>query len=276
MKKASPYVVLIGVVIAAVIFLYNGENLLADWNPDEPYQPRVVPSDLPVSTLHYLPNQVVGDQLVAHQYYTVSYSHYHKNPEWVAYELLGKRLEQPQQHNRASFKDDPQVPKAAPRQVYTNTGYDRGHLVPAHDMAFDKRAMEESFYMSNICPQMPDFNRGIWKRLEHQVRIWARQERRLYVVTGPLLRERVPYSARLGATGPSIPRRFFKVVLDYDGNDTKGIAFIITNEAIDEPLGNFVTSIDRVEAYTGLDFFPNLSSQEEKHLEGSADIERWH
>lgn len=276
MKKALSYVVLIGVIIAMVIYLYNGESCLAGWNSDERNPPHVELSDVPVSTLHYLPTQAVGDQLVAHQYYTVSYSHHHQNPEWVAYELLGKRLEQPQQYGRASFKDDPQIPRVASSQVYTNTGYDRGHLVPAHDMAFDKRAMEESFYMSNICPQVPDFNRGIWKRLEHQVRIWARHERRLYVITGPLLRERVPYSTRLGATGPSIPRGFFKVILDYDGNDTKGIAFIITNEGLDEPLGNFVTSIDRVEAYTGLDFFPNLSPQEEKYLEGSADIERWH
>lgn len=275
MKKASPYVVLIGVIIAALIFWYNGENLLADWNPDAPYQPVVDRPDVPASTLNYLPSRAVGDQLITHRYYTISYSYHHQNPEWVAYELLGKRLKQ-SQHDRVAFREDPKAPKAASSEVYTNSGYDRGHLVPAHDMAFDAQAMEESFYMTNICPQDPDFNRGIWKRLEHQVRTWAEQEQRLYVITGPILRERVPREARLKTSGPSVPRQFFKVILDYDGTNAKGIAFILENKGSDEPLENFVTSIDRVEAYTGLDFFPNLSPQEEKHLEGSADMERWH
>jgi endonuclease G len=135
--------------------------------------------------------------------------------------------------------------------------------------------MRESFYMSNVSPQVPDFNRGIWKSLENRVRSWAQKERRVYVVAGPLLRKRVPKDKRIKGTGPSIPRGFFKIVVDYEGNEKKGIAFMFKNKDIDQPLDNFVTSIDRVEAYTGIDFFPELSAREEAQIEATADIDRW-
>lgn len=273
--KVAPYAVLIGVVIGVLIYWATGEDVLTSWDPEQPHTTTTEEPDVPPSTLSYLPSQVVGDRLIHHQYYSLSYSSRHQNPEWVAYQLLGQRLEQRRQVERSSFREDPKVPQAPSSEVYTKTGYDRGHMVPAHDMAFSRAAMEESFFMSNVCPQDPDFNRGIWKRLEEQVRNWAATERRLYVIVGPLLRERVPRSARLGNDGPSIPRGFFKVILDYDGSDKKGIAFMFDNKGSDAPLGDYVTSIDRVEAYTGLDFFPNLSPKEEKRLEGYANLDHW-
>ena len=68
---------------------------------------------------------------------------------------------------------------------YVKSGYDRGHLCPAGDMTQSVEAMSETFYMSNMSPQVPGFNRGIWKSLEEQVRKWGKEEQ-IHVVTGPV------------------------------------------------------------------------------------------
>lgn len=265
--------------VTGIIVLLIGNNPFGGGGTILPEEPRVVTPvavevDLPRNQLDYLPTQVLGDQLIRQRYYTVSYSSKHQNPEWVAYELYGARLEQKNHEERANFHDDPRANDAS-SSAYSHTGYDRGHLVPAHDMSFNEQAMSESFYMSNITPQVPDFNRGIWKRLESQVRVWAKKERRVYVIAGPLLRQRVREEQRINGTGPTYPRGFFKIIVDYDGNERKGIAFMFKNKDIDQPLENFVTSIDRVESYTGLDFFPKLSEREERMIEATADITRW-
>lgn len=273
MKDLRKLLPVLMAALAGIIALVVGNNPLA--GPDNPVvSPVPIEDDLPKGQLAYLPTRVKGDQLIHHQYYTLSYSSKHQNPEWVAYELQGARLEREHQEERGSFHDDPKANDPS-SSIYSHSGYDRGHLAPAYDMNFNERAMRESFYMSNVTPQVPDFNRGIWKSLESQVRNWAKKERRLYVVAGPLLRERVSKNNRLKGTGPTIPRGFFKIVVDYEGREKKGIAFMFKNKDIDQPLENFVTSIDRVEAYTGIDFFPELTTKEQKQIEAKADITRW-
>lgn len=265
--------------VAGIIALLVGNNPLGGGGggtiPSPPVvSPIIIEDDLPVSRLNYTPTQVMGDQLIRHKYYTVSYSTKHQNPEWVAYELRGARLETNNQAERGNFHDDPKANDPS-SSVYSHSGYDRGHMVPAYDMNFSEEAMSESFYMSNVTPQVPDFNRGIWKSLEGRVREWAKKERRLFVVTGPLLRQRVSEENRVKGTGPTVPRGFFKVIVDYEGGERKGIAFMFKNKDINQPLENFVTSIERVETYTGLDFFPNLNARDRKEIESKADITRW-
>jgi endonuclease G len=236
---------------------------------------REVDDNLPLATLNYYPTQELGDQLVRYSYYTISYSNEHRNAEWVAYELLGARLDLSNRRERQNFKSDPNVRGEASSSDYRNSGYDRGHLVPAHDMDFNKDAMSESFYMTNVSPQVPDFNRGIWKSLEGNVRKWAKKEKRLYVITGPLLKKTIEEADRISPNGPTIPRGFFKIVVDYEGGEKKGIAFMFKNKNIDQPLERFVTTIDLVEKYTNLDFFPDLTAAEEASIESVSDISLW-
>lgn len=236
---------------------------------------RDMDDNLPLGTLNYIPTQELGDQIVQYNYYTISYSNQHRNAEWVAYELLGARLDLSNREERQNFKSDPNVRSEASSSDYSNSGYDRGHLVPAHDMDFNATAMSESFYMTNVSPQVPAFNRGIWKSLEGQIRKWAKKEKRLYVITGPLLKKTIAEADRLSPTGPTIPRGFFKIVMDYEGSEKKAIAFMFKNKDIDQPLERFVTTIDLVERYTNLDFFPNLTAAEEATLESVSDLNLW-
>ena len=223
----------------------------------------------------YLPTQDKGNQLVKHSFYVASYSTKHKNSEWIAYELTSSRLRAPDIERSSNFKGDPTFEGEASSSDYTHSGYDRGHLAPAHDMNFNKKAMEESFLMTNVCPQNPDFNRGIWKKLEHQVRTWAEKNGHLYIITGPILRSRLSSRTEKIGDGVSVPRAFYKVILADELPERKGIAFILKNKASDQPLSRFVVSIDEVEERTGLDFFPKLPKAEQKKLEERVDVQAW-
>lgn len=149
---------------------------------------------------------------------------------------------------------------------YKGSRYDKGHLAPAADMAWDSTAMCESFYMSNMSPQLPAFNRGIWKRLEDQVRDWAIENQEIWIVTGPVLRDDLP---TIGTNHVSVPEYFYKVIIDIKEPDFKGIGFILPNKGSKEPLTAFAVTIDSVEALTGLDFFPGLPDSLEKLIESS-------
>ena len=107
------------------------------------------------------------------------------------------------------------------------------------------------------------------------MRSWATTEGRVYVITGPLLRNNIEEVERIGENGPTIPRGFYKIVLDYDGSYKKGIAFMFKNKDIDQPLEKFVTTIDLVEEYTGIDFFPELAKEEEQALEAVSSAHLW-
>jgi endonuclease G len=87
-----------------------------------------------------------------------------------------------------NFRSDPKVKTgSAALSDYKGSGYDRGHLAPAADFKWSATAMSESFYMSNMSPQVPGFNRGIWKNIESTVRNWAVENDEIYIVTGPVL-----------------------------------------------------------------------------------------
>jgi endonuclease G len=221
-----------------------------------------------------LPTQSLGDILIQHDFYAISYVSKQKNPEWVAYEVQSELLEGADVERSGSFKADPKNPAAPKSSDYTNSGYDRGHMASAEDMSFDEKAMEQSFFMSNISPQEPNFNRGIWKSLESRVRKWAKKDKRLYVVTGPILPKRITTTTKkIGEV--VIPTYYYKVILDYDLPERKGIAFIFENKESKDPLTKFAVPIAEVEKRTGINFFPTLSAAEQQALETKIDLKLW-
>ncbi len=140
-------------------------------------------------------------------------------------------------------------------------------------MKWDSDAMSESFLMSNMTPQDPSFNRGIWKKLEAQVRDWAEDNEEIYIVTGPILTDG-PYET-IGENEVAIPKRYYKVVLDYKEPGLKAIGFILPNQRSNQPISFFVVSIDEVEQATGFDFFHILPDDVEDVLEAQAEYRMW-
>ena len=114
-----------------------------------------------------LPTSTTG-QIIKHQYFTLSYSEPHEQAEWVYYKLTPQLINGTQSRTD-NFRTDPMVTSgSAQLNDYKGSGFDRGHLCPAADMKINRDAMSETFYMSNMSPQHPSFNRGIWKKLKQQ------------------------------------------------------------------------------------------------------------
>jgi endonuclease G len=138
-------------------------------------------------------------------------------------------------------------------------------------MTFNAEAMSETFFLSNMSPQVPAFNRGIWKSLETLVREWAEEEDSIFIVTGGILRES---KGTIGSDRVTVPSRFYKVIYDLTG-EKKMIAFILPNEKGVKQLSEFVVTVDSVQKVTGIDFFHCLPDTLKNRLESTSDISKW-
>jgi len=221
-------------------------------------------------SVDYLP--IPSDNLVKHTYYSLSYNEKFEQANWVYYTLTDKMVTDGGEERSNRFKVDQKVATGSAKSSdYTKSGYDRGHLCPAADMDFNSIAMEESFLMSNICPQAPDFNRGIWKELETEVRNWAKKENKLYVVTGPVFNDN---KGTIGQEEVLVPGYFFKILYE-ETDQPKIIAFVFPNRKSDRPLADFAVTIDEAEKLTGFDFFSQIPDELENKLESRVDLSGW-
>jgi endonuclease G len=214
-----------------------------------------------------------GDELIIHTGFSLLYDEAHEQPRWVAYHLT--RDEVYGIHERADdFRIDPKISTgSATLEDYRGSGYDRGHLIPAADLGWSEQSMSDSFYLSNMSPQDPSFNRGIWASLEAVVRTYAATEGSVYVATGPILTDG-PYQT-IGENRVSVPKQYYKVILDYTEPEKKASWFLLPNEGTRARLERFATSVDHIEQVSGIDFFPQLPDDEEQLLEGSFDFSLW-
>ncbi len=220
---------------------------------------------------NYLPLSRNYD-IIKHKAYTLSYLEKYEQAEWVAYMLTSDMIKGGIERDD-KFKSDPLVPSgSASPSDYSRSGYDKGHLCPAADMSWSPIAMKECFYMSNMSPQKPQFNRGIWKRLEVQVRTWAKEHDTLYVVTGGILKDK---QKKIGKNKVSVPKEFYKVILLNNDNNYEGIGFILPNKSSKLELSLYAVPIDSVEAITHIDFFPELPDSIEDNIEKYYSNNKW-
>lgn len=221
------------------------------------------------------PLKKVPEQILHRKGYTVSYNKDLKIPNWVAWELTPEKLVE-RESRTDKFLPDPDLPEseAVTTNDYKGAGMDRGHLCPAGDNRWHWKAMQESFYMTNICPQNHNLNRGDWKELEEACRQWAQKEGKIYIVCGPIL-----YNQKHRTIGKQhrivVPEAFFKVILCTNSHPPKAIAFIYKNASGNHPLDSYVNSVDEVERITGIDFFPALPDEVEDKVEAAYDLEQW-
>ena len=216
--------------------------------------------------------------IIAHVNHNLRQQSY-EEAEWSAYCLEKSELEKNASRSN-DFRPDPEISTgSAELSDYRRSGYDRGHLAPAADFAYSESAMSETFYMSNMTPQAPAFNRDIWQKLEAQVRVWAAKYGRAYVVTGPVLAAPPEDYDTIGENKVVVPRAFYKVVLvplyadeadeatPADAADVAAFAFIIPNQKCDAPFYDYAVTVSEVEERTGLDFFYLLDDAVETRVE---------
>lgn len=217
-----------------------------------------------------------SDSHETHSYtgFSLCYREKYEQAEWVAYEInKGELIKEASRTD--DFRSDPAISTGSATPAdYKASGYDRGHLAPAADMSFSKAAMSESFYMSNMSPQVPGLNRGAWKDLEAAVRDWVEARGSIYVVTGPVL-EKDGYPT-IGEN-VAVPEYYYKVLFAPEGTDGNAqmIGFLFPNEKTGEDHLYYAVSVDEVESRTGLDFFSALDDGVEARLEGSFDADAW-
>ncbi len=215
----------------------------------------------------YLPAS--SGQLVEHTYFTLAYAEEHEQAEWVYYALSPETLAGDASRGD-NFREDPKVATgSATLNDYKASGYDRGHLCPAASMSRNDVAMSESFYLSNMSPQLPSFNRGGWKRLEERVRDLALRDSVLHVVTGPILADSL---GSIGENRVTIPSRYYKVL--YSPKKRAMIGYVMENTKVDGALEEYAVSVDSIEKLTSIDFFAQLSGELQAY-ESSFDSSMW-
>ncbi len=221
-------------------------------------------------TFDFLPKST-SNQVVKHEFYTLSYNEKHEQADWVAYFLDGKPSAT--KFDRPYFIEDPLVDSnSADWRNYKNSGFDKGHLCPAGDMKGSRKAFDDTFFTSNISPQKHDFNEGVWNRLEQKTRYWASKYKGIYVATAGVLSNDLE---TIGYENVSVPDYFYKILLHKNGNQYKMIGFLVPHQDSDEPLYKFVVSVDEIEQKTGIDFYPNLNDAIENNLEKSVNYKEW-
>lgn len=221
--------------------------------------------------LNFLPKSTTNT-IVYHDFYALSYNEKYEQAEWVAYELKKEQVSNSNFKRPFFIQDDKVSTGSADWRNYKKSGYDKGHLCPAADREFNKKAYEATFLTSNISPQDHEFNSGIWNRLEEKIRYWAVKYDRLYVVTAGVLQ---PNLKTIGKEKVAVPNYFYKIVLDEYQGKYRMIAFLIPNSASNKQLYDFVVSVDQIEKLTGIDFFSQLPDNVENQLEKKVSYKEW-
>lgn len=211
------------------------------------------------------------EQILVRTGYITSYNKDTRCPNWTAWRLTSDHTSGPYKRKGVSFHEDDEVPfPKAQNADYQRSGYDRGHMCPSGDNKWSQQAQEDCFLFTNMCPQSHDLNSGDWNDLEQKCRKWAEREGSIYIVCGPVFRQK----KTIGRSKVAVPDGFYKVVLCMNGTP-KAIGFYHDNEDGRRPMSAYVHTVDDIERMTGIDFFASLPDAIENRVEAYADAKEW-
>ncbi len=210
--------------------------------------------------------------------YVVGYSEKRRNPLWVAYRLKkvgrpGEKASNPERQNR--FRVDPRTISRVKDADYTNTGYDRGHMAPSYGIGsrYGADAQDETFFMSNMCPQLHKLNGGTWKNLEScEADDFANAFEEVWIIDGPIFNA----SSRSLTSGVLVPSQFYKIIIDELNGKPRVLGFVMdhgipSTKAFDQYLMN----VKAIQLLAGVEFFPGLPTTARAKLENSKPRRLW-
>ncbi|HOT29574.1 MAG TPA: DNA/RNA non-specific endonuclease [Candidatus Ozemobacteraceae bacterium] len=221
--------------------------------------------------------------ILRNQGYVAGYSDFRQNPLWVGYSLEGS-AKGPAGKRPSKFETDPRTQSRVRHEEFTSTGYDRGHLAPNAGIAarLGFEAQKETFLLTNIVPMEPDLNRRVWQKLERlESDVWAPRFGKVWILTGPVFDDDRQLLGEANDRDRSrsrveIPDAFYKIVIDEDGRDVRVLPFLVPqNVRGTETPRQFLTSIDRIEQLTGLDFLWALNDPHEDAIEKMVPSNIW-
>ncbi|KAI8883231.1 hypothetical protein K501DRAFT_249961 [Backusella circina FSU 941] len=240
---------------------------------EQQQQHRVAKRDAPTDGIMRFGNPGPVADLLERTAYTLSFDRRNRIPYWVGEHLTKDGLVAGPNvtRDKSTFKDDPAVPAMfrVYTKDYTNSGYDRGHQAPAGDAERTQDAMDETFLLTNIAPQVgAGFNRNYWAYLEAFCRDLTQNFTDVYVYTGPLFLPQSTNSGKIQMTYELIgngtipvPTHFYKVILTLKSTTDYALAsFILPNQVIDNKadLTSFSVDLTNIETASGLQFFEKL------------------
>lgn len=219
-----------------------------------------------------LASAVAGAPLLHRTGYVCCYNAETRLPHWVAWVLTANHTTGPYKRNGIKFQEDTDVdaPRAT-HEDYIRSGYDRGHLCPSGDNKWSEEAQEQSFLMTNMCPQSHGLNAGDWNEMEMQCRRWAEEFGSLDIIAGPIL---FRGQHKTIGSGVVVPEAFFKVV--YCPSRHMAIGFIYRNEPGNRPKGDYVNSVAEIERITGFTFLTALPPKLAAKVKKEADLSQWY
>ena len=217
-------------------------------------------------------NSTLPERLVNYTGFRISFNSRLHIPNWVAWELTSEEVDGRRRRGN-EFHRDAKIDGCAESWDYNNSGYDRGHMMPAGDNKWNANAMFECFSMANMCPQSYELNHGSWRILEENCRDWAKRNKSVFIICGPVATDKM--TDHIGSTRVAVPKRFFKVVVAPYANPPRGIGFLFPNAEVAGGLAKCATTIDEIERVTGHDFFATLPDNVENVVEAQCDFYKW-
>lgn len=227
-----------------------------------------------------------------------------RHSNWVAFSFDAVTAEDNVSRTDA-WMWDPMIPSdkgGVEEADHKSDGFDKGHICASEDRVYSKEANEQTFYYSNITPQLNQFNGGFWLQLENRVRVWGRSTRsgtydKLYVAKGGTLNHlhknfeaskkgmdgKVPTGDENGMTirGLALPAYYFMALLAEKDGQFQAMGFLLPHSVdlpakptFDELKAEAIT-IDELEEFSGLDFFCNLPDELEEAAESAVDANAW-
>ena len=212
--------------------------------------------------------------LVDYIHFQIAYNPEKRLADYVTYELSAEKLKTKKAKRTNKFIADPlliekKLPYVTPAE-YTKSGYDRGHLAPSADFAWDQEVNDTTFVMSNMVPQTPNLNRDAWRRLEDKVRQWACGEGKITVITGPVFTSQ---DSRL-KSGLIVPQKFFKIIID-ETPPKKSLTFLYDQSDKGDVLLKRIVPVENVETMTGIAFNKNYPELKNNRSRVPASINTW-
>lgn len=198
-----------------------------------------------------------------------------RHPVWCAYHVV--RDARYPVGKRPNFNRDRSVPSAPLPSAYGRSGYDRGHMVPNYAIVtrYGEVEQKKTFLMSNITPQTPELNRGVWRNLEHRIAdLWTAKYGEIWVIVGCISPSET--TETLSGTDIDIPERFYQIVVAQEGLNIRAFAVLFEQRAPwDAYAARHLVTIDELEELSGLDFLPNLPSFIQTPLESELPTRLW-
>ena len=233
--------------------------------------------ELSLSSVGYpIISDSISSEIIERICYTMSYNRTTRQPNWVMWELDGDHVMKRKDDVWNEYREDLSIDAEYRSTLadYASSGYDRGHMCPGGDCNWNDDGRDETFLLSNMCPQNPNLNRGDWKEIEIACRKWAKTYGCIYIVCGPIFFKSQEHE-RIGPNRIPVPKAFFKVILYAGISSPKGIGFICRNTDGNRKKDFYVNSIRQVEIVTGYKFFVNLDDSIKEKVFDMDDINQW-